>query len=108
LPLRSPTAIAAAISVALPSAIAVADALSVGHCHLRHHWPSQLPLPLAITVTIAIGHFQELLPWCGKNCIRPIEAKSAYLILLCSDSGRRIDQSWMTDQVLSGDGQHQR
>jgi hypothetical protein len=38
----------------------------------------------------------------------PIEAKNAYLILFCWDSGRRIDQSRMTDQVLSGDGHHQR
>jgi hypothetical protein len=49
-----------------------------------------------------------LLPWRGKNCIQPIEAKDAYSILFCSDSGQRIDQSWMTDQMLSGNGQHQR
>jgi hypothetical protein len=71
---------------------------------------------LAITVAITIGHhhhhavgiFQKLLPWHGKNCIQPIEGKNAYLILLCLNSRRRIDQSRMTDQVLSGDGQHQR
>jgi hypothetical protein len=103
-------AIAAAVSVALPSAIAVAVAvaLAVDHCHLRHRWPSQLPSPLAITITVAIGHFQELLPWRGKNCIQPIEAKNAHLILFCSDSGRRTDQSRMTDQVSSSNGQHQR
>jgi hypothetical protein len=99
--------IATAISVAFPSAIAVAIALTIGHCRLHHRRPSQLPSPLAITVTIAIGHFQELLPWHGKNCIRPIEAKNAHLVLFCSDSGRRTDQSWMTDQVSSGNGQHQ-
>jgi hypothetical protein len=54
----------------------------------------------------AVGHFCELLPWHGKNCIQPIEAKNAHLILFCSDSGRCTDQSWMTDQVSSGDGQH--
>jgi hypothetical protein len=70
---------------------AIAVAIAVGHRH-RH----------------AVGHFRELLPWCGMNCIRPIKAKNAYLILLCSDSGRFIDQSWITYQVLSGDGQHQR
>jgi hypothetical protein len=111
LPLRSPLTIAAAVSVALPSAIAVAVAvaiaLAIGHCHLHYHRPSQLPSPLAITVTIAIGHFRELLPWCGENCIQPIEAKNAYLILFCSDS-RRCNQSRMTDQVSSGNGQHQR
>jgi hypothetical protein len=110
LPLRLLLTIAAALSVALPSAIAVAIAIApaIGHCHLRHRWPLQLPSPLAITVTIAIGHFCELLPWCDKNCIRPIEAKNAHLILFCSDSGQHTDQSRMTDQVLSGNGQHQR
>ncbi len=85
----------------LPSAIAVS------HCRLHHCWPSQLPSPLAITVTVAISHFRELLPWRGKNCIRPIEAKNAHLILFCLDSGRHNDQSRMTDQVSSGNGQHQ-
>ncbi len=109
LPLQLPSTIATAITIALPSAIAiaVAVALAVGHCHLRRHWPSQLPSLLAITVTIAIGHFQELLPWRSKNCIRPIEAKNAQLILFCLDSGRHTDQSRMTDQVSSGNGQHQ-
>ncbi len=114
----------------LPLAISVSIAVTVNHC--RHHlccvavshccrqrpccWPLPSLSPSAIAVAIAIGHhhchsvghFRELLPCCGKNCIPPIEAKNAYLILLCLDSGRRIDQSWMTDQVLSGDGQHQR
>ncbi len=110
LPLRLPSTIAAAVSVASPSAIAVAVTLTlaIGHCRLCHHRPLQLPSPLAITVTVAIGHFRELLPWRGKNCIRPIEAKNAYLILFCLDSGRRTDQNRMTDQVLSGNGQHQR
>jgi hypothetical protein len=109
LPLRLLSTIATALSVALPSAIAIAVAipLAIGNCRLHHHWPSQLPSPLAITVTIAIGHFQELLSWCGKNCIRPIEAKNAHLILFCLDSKQCTDQSWMTDQVLSGNGQHQ-
>ncbi len=91
--------------------------VAVSHrCHCCPcRWPLLSPSPLAIAVAIAvghhhrhaIGHFQELLPWRSKNCIRPIEAKNAYLILLCSDSGGRIDQSRMTDQVSSGDGQHQ-
>jgi hypothetical protein len=81
--LQLPSTITAAISVVLPSsiAIAVAVALAVGHCRLRHCRPSQLPSPLAITITVAVGHFRELLPWHGKNWIRPIEAKNAYLIL---------------------------
>jgi hypothetical protein len=47
--------IAAAISVELLSAIAVAIALAVGHCRLRHRQPSQLPLPLAITVAMPLA-----------------------------------------------------
>jgi hypothetical protein len=70
-------------------AIAVAIAISHHYCH-------------------AVSHFQELLPWRSKNCIQPIEAKNAYLILLCLDSGRCIDRSRMFDQVLSSNGQHQR
>ena len=72
--LRLPLTIAAAVSVALPSAIAiaVAVALAVSHCRLRHHWPSQLPSPLAITITIAAGHLQELVLRHGKNCIQKI------------------------------------
>jgi hypothetical protein len=62
---------------------------------------------LAITVTIAVCHFRELLPWRGENCIQPIESKNAHLILFCSDSGRRTDQSRMTDQMSSGNGQYQ-
>jgi hypothetical protein len=110
LPLQSPSTIAAAVSVVLPSAIAVAVAvaLAVGHSHLRHCQPLQLPSPLAITVTVAVDHFRELLPWRDKNCIQPIEAKNAHLILFCSDSGQRTDQSRMTDQMSSGNGQHQR
>jgi hypothetical protein len=109
LPLWLPSTIAAAVSVALPSAIAVAVAvaLTISHCRLCHRRPLQLPSPLAITVTVAIGHFRELLPWCGENCIRPIEAKNAHLILFCLDSERRTDQSWMTDQVSGSNGQHQ-
>ncbi len=73
-----------------PSLSAIAVAIAVGHhrCH-------------------AVGHFQELLPWRSKICIRPIRAKNAYLILFCWDSGRCIDQSRITYQVSSGDGQHQ-
>ncbi len=110
LPLQLPSTIAATASVALPSAIAVAVAiaLAVGHCRLHHRQPLQLPSPLAITVTVAVGHFRELLPWCGKNCIQPIEAKNAHLSLFCLDSGRRTDQSRMTDQMSGGNGQHQR
>jgi hypothetical protein len=70
--LRLLLTIAATISVALPSAIAVVVALAVGHCRLHHHWPLQLPSPSSITVAIVVGHFRELLPWRGKNCIQTI------------------------------------
>jgi hypothetical protein len=44
--------------------LAIAVAIAISHHH-RH----------------AVGQFRELLPWRGKNCIQPIEAKIAYLIL---------------------------
>ncbi len=118
------------VMLTLPLPLAIAVVVSVNHCrrHLCHvavshrcrrcpcRRPLPSPSPSAIAVAIAIshhccravGHFQELLPWRGKNFIRPIEAKNAYLFLLCSDSGRRIDRSRMTDQVSSSNGQHQR
>ncbi len=116
------------LALPLPSAIAVAVAVNHCRCHLCRvvvshrccccpcRWPLPSLSPSAIAVAIAIGHhrchavghFQELLPWRGKNCIQPIEAKNAYLILFCLDSGQRIDRSRITDQVSSGDGQHQR
>ncbi len=84
------------------------------HCPCRRTLPSPSLSAIAVAITIshhrhhAVGHFRELLPWRGKNCIQPIEAKNAYLILFCWDSGRCIDQSRITYQVLSGNGQHQR
>ncbi len=48
LPLRSPSTIAATISVASLSAIAVAVALAIGNFRLHHRRPLQLPSPLAI------------------------------------------------------------
>jgi hypothetical protein len=50
-------------------------------------------LDIAVAIAIghhpchAIGYFRELLPWCSKNCIRPIEAKNAYLILFFGTEG---------------------
>jgi hypothetical protein len=112
----------------LPSVIAIAVTVNhhrrhlccvaISHCCRRHPccWPLPSPSPSTIAVAIAVGHhhrhavghFQELLPWRGKNCIQPIEAKNAYLILFCKNSGWCIDQRWMTDQVSSSNGQHQR
>jgi hypothetical protein len=55
LSLRLPSTIAAAISAALPSAIAVAVAHAIDHCCLCHRQPSQLPLPLAITIAMPLA-----------------------------------------------------
>ncbi len=63
LPLRLPSTIAAAVSVALLSAITVAVALAVGHCRLRHtghcsyhlHRASPLPLLTAISKRCCLG-----------------------------------------------------
>jgi hypothetical protein len=54
-------------------------------------------------------HVANMLPTfpAKENCIQPIEAKNAHLILFCLDSGWRTDQSRMTDQVSGGNGQHQ-
>ncbi len=116
-PLQLPLPLAIAIAVAVDHCRCHLCRVAISHCCCRCPccWPLPSPSLLAIAVAIAVGHhhchavghFWELLPWCGKNCIQPIEAKNAHLILFCSYSGRRIDQSRMTDQVLSGNGQHQ-
>ncbi len=50
-----PLTIAVAIYVTLLSAIAVPVALAIGHCRLRHYWPSQLPLPSTIIVAMPLA-----------------------------------------------------
>jgi hypothetical protein len=117
-PSPSPSAIAVAVAVdhrrrrlccvAISHCRCHCRCLAIGHCHLCHYTPLQLPSTSAITVTVTVGHFQEWLPWRGKNCIQLIEAKNAHLILFCWDSWWHTDQSWMTDQVSGGNGQHQR
>jgi hypothetical protein len=116
----SPLPLAIAVVVAVDHRRRPLCFVTISHGHRRRHRPCHRPLPspsplslqlpslLAITVTIAVSHFQELLPWHGKNCIRPIEAKNAHLIFFCLDSGRHAAQSRMTDQVSGGNGQHQR
>jgi hypothetical protein len=109
---------AIAIAVAINHHLRHLCRIAISHCccHCPCHRPLLSPSPLAIAVAIAVGHhhchavghFRELLPWRGKNRIPPIKAKNAYLILFYSDSGRCIDRSQITDQVLSGNGQHQR
>jgi hypothetical protein len=90
--------------------IAVSHRCSCRPCRQTLPSPSLSAITFAISVghlcCYAVGHFRELLPWRGKNCIQ--QAKNAYLILFCWDSGLCIDQSRITYQVLSGVGQHQR
>ncbi len=60
-------------------------AINHRHCRCPCCWPLPSPSPSAIPVAISIGHhrchrrwpFPRVLPWCGKNCIQPIEAKLA-------------------------------
>jgi hypothetical protein len=116
-PLPSPLAIAVAVAVDLCHRHLCCIAISHHRrcCRCPRHQPLLSPSLLAIAVAISVGHhchcpvghFRELLPWHSKNCIQPIEAKNAHLILFCSDSGRRTDQSRMTDQVLCSNGQLQ-
>jgi hypothetical protein len=115
LPLPLPSDITVAVAIAhhrrslffVVVSHAIAVTLAVGDCRLHHHWQSQSPYPLAITVAVAVAHCKELLPWRGENSIWSILANNAYLIMLCLDIGQRTDQSRMTDQASSGDGQHQ-
>ncbi len=85
----------------LPSAIAVAVAVNhcrrhlcrvaINHCCCRcpchQPLPSLSPSSIAVAIPVdhhhchAVGHFWELFPWRGKNCIQPSEAEKAYLIL---------------------------
>ncbi len=116
-----PSPLLSAIAVAVPvnHCCCPLCCIAISHCHCCCRCPRRRPLlspsPLAIAVAIsvghhcchAVGHFRELLPWRGKNCIQPIEVKNAHVILFCLDSGRCTDQSPMTDQVSSGNGQHQ-
>jgi hypothetical protein len=113
-PLPSPLANAIVVAVDLHHRCLCCVAISHRPCRCPCRWPLPSPSPSAIAVAIFVSHhccrrrrpFLRVVPWRGKNCIRPIETKNAYFILFCSDSGGRTDQSQMTDQVSSGDGQH--
>jgi hypothetical protein len=118
-PLSLPLPLAIAIAVATNHCCHCLCCVAISRCCCRCpcHKPLSSLLPSSIAVAISVSHhcaigvglFQELLPWRGKNCIQTIQAKNAYLILFCSDSGWRTDdQSRMTDQALSSNGQHQR
>jgi hypothetical protein len=71
--------------------------VAVSHhcCCCPSHWTLLTPSPSAIAVAIAVGyhrchavgHFRELLPWHGKNFIRPVRAKNAYLIYFVGTVG---------------------
>jgi hypothetical protein len=100
-PSPSPLVLAIAIAVSVKNCCQHLCCIAISHC--CHRRPCRRPLPspspsaIAVAISIshhhrhAVSHFRELLPWCVKNCIRPIEAKNAHLIVLCLDSGRHID-----------------
>jgi hypothetical protein len=75
LPLWLPSTIATTISVALPSAIAVAVALAFGHCRLHHRWPSQLPLPLAITIAMLSAISESCCLGAEKNLFNQLKQR---------------------------------
>jgi hypothetical protein len=62
-------------------------------CPCRRTLPSPSSSAIAVAIAIdhhrchAVGHFRELLPWRGKNCIPPIETKNAYLIFFVGTVG---------------------
>jgi hypothetical protein len=104
LPSPSPSQLPIAVAVAVVHCCGCREPLPSHLCHLavshlcRHRpcrWTLPSPSLSAIAVAIAIshhhchdvGHFRELLPWRGKNCISPIKAKNTYLILFCWDCG---------------------
>ncbi len=107
LPLRSPSTIAATITVALPSAIAVANALAVGHCRLRHCRPLQLPSPLVITIVMPLAISKSCCLGAARIVFDQLKQRMLTLYYCVWTVGGKIDQSQMTDQVSSGDGQHQ-
>ncbi len=63
LPLPLPLAIAVVVTInhcrrhlcCIAISHCVAVAFAVGHCRLNHCWPSQLPLPLTITVAMPLA-----------------------------------------------------
>ncbi len=106
--LRLPLPITAAISIELPSAIAITVALAVaiavsvtiGHCSRHLRQPSPLPSLLAIAKSCCFS--------AARIVFRQFKQIMLTLLIFCSDSGQRTDQSRMTDQALHGDDQHQR
>ncbi len=80
----------------LPSAIDVS--ITIGHCSCYLHWPSPSPLPLAISESCCLGAVRIVFDQLKQRML---------IFFFCSDSGRCTDQSWMTDQVSSGNVQHQ-
>jgi hypothetical protein len=111
----------------LPSAIAVAVAVNYRHRHLccvavshcrcccPRHWPLPSPSPLAIAVAISVGHHHCHRHWPFPRVVALVQqelysnnlSKECLPYLFFLDSGRRIDQSRMADQVSSGNGHHQ-
>ncbi len=84
-PSPSPLPLAIAVAVSINHRRHHLCRIAIGHCcHQRPcQWPLPSPSPLAIAVAIAVGHhhchavghFRELLPWCGKNYIQPLKQR---------------------------------
>ncbi len=119
LPLPWPLAIAVAVAVNYRRLCLCHIAISHCHCQPRCRHPCHRPLPslspLAITVAISVGH--HCCP-CSRPFLRVVAlarqesysnnlSKESLPYLFC-DSGQCTDQSQMTDQALSGNGQHLR
>jgi hypothetical protein len=116
-PLPSPSAIAVAVNIdhCRRRLYCVVVSHCHPHCRCPHRRPLPSPSPLAITVAISIGHqhhhchqpFPRVVALVRRDLYSTNQSKECSPYLFCLDSGQRTDQSRMTDQVLSGNGQHQ-
>ncbi len=82
----------------LPLPLAIAVFVIVGHCSCHLRWPLPSPLLSAISNRCCLGAARIVFDQFKQRMLN---------FLFWLDSGQRIDQSWMTDQMLSIDGQRQ-
>jgi hypothetical protein len=114
----------------LPSPSAIAVAVTITHCrcrlcpvtvsHCRHRCCCHQPLlslsQSVITVAISVSHHHchrrqplpRVVALVRQELYSNNLSKECLPNFIFLDSGRRTDQSRMTDQASSGDGQHQR
>ena len=104
-------AVAVAIAIAVAISIVVANFITIvvavahrrrrqpSHCSCHLHWPSLSPLPLAISESCCLGT--------ARIVFDQLKQRMLTLYYCVWTVGGKIDQSQMTDQVSSGDGQHQ-